>query len=158
MNDTEKWPGVTPAYDFVKPSYDWMLHRLKAANGRIQNIMNFSATVAFAAPVLAKAVIPSPSYSSWWFYLALSMFGLVAALWAYGIMSGTVKLASPGEMIKKDEYYGATEWEFKKNMLYNAARAYNHNSDLVRRRGTIAIIQAVAFVVQLAAFGTWILV
>lgn len=157
MNNKDRWPGIVHAYDFVEPSYKWMLSRLRAANGRIQNIMNFSATVMFAAPVLGRSIDSSLQYTAGWFYLALAMFGVIAVLWAYSIASGTVKLPSPGEMLEKKGYYGANEWQFKKNMLYNAKWAYTHNSKLVRCRGNIAIAQTVAFVLQLGGFGVWIL-
>ena len=39
------WPSVNLAYEFVKPSYDWAIHRLNAVDSRIQTFLAFSSTL-----------------------------------------------------------------------------------------------------------------
>ena len=50
-----KWPGVNVAFEFVLPSYQWMLARFEAADTRIQTMTVFAATVMLGVPVLAPA-------------------------------------------------------------------------------------------------------
>ena len=36
-DDDSSYPSIEDAYSFVAPSYDWMVRRFEAINGRLQN-------------------------------------------------------------------------------------------------------------------------
>src|SRR5437660_1283893 len=70
----EKWPGVEAAYDFVIPSYNFLVNRFEAADTRLTMLLTFGATITLGAPILGKAVQPASNFASAWFLLALASF------------------------------------------------------------------------------------
>ena len=60
-------PAVLLAYEFVIPSYQWVIQRLDAVDLRIQTLQAFSATVTLAAPILAATVVKNIDLQSPWF-------------------------------------------------------------------------------------------
>ena len=73
LSPEERWPGVYPAYDFVRASYDWMMHRLNAVESRIQTLMMFSASFTVTGPVLVALLAEEASLKSGWFVAAVAL-------------------------------------------------------------------------------------
>ena len=76
--DVSKYPSVDLAYEFVKPSYDWMLNRFQAIDSKIQGLLTFATAITAAIPVFAKAI--HVNFSSAWFYAAIITYVLFAVL------------------------------------------------------------------------------
>lgn len=47
-----KYPSVELAYPFVKDSYDVLLKRIDALDGKIQTVISLALTVTLAIPVI----------------------------------------------------------------------------------------------------------
>src|SRR5437870_4973286 len=94
-NDAAEYPGVQFAYDYVLPSYDWMLQRVQAAENRIQAVQVFATSFTFGVPAFAKVLNPALSFSAGRFVLAMLAFVVLMILGAITITRSGLKLANP---------------------------------------------------------------
>lgn len=102
MNNTEdKWPSVNLAYDFVKPSYDWLQNRLDAVNRRIEFLLTFSASITIAIPIFMKALFVDIHFDSFWFVFAIVIFIITAIVGIVGRIFGGLILVSPQKLYDK---------------------------------------------------------
>ena len=108
-----KWPAVDLAYEFVRPSYDWVQRRLEAVDNRVQMLMAFAASITLAIPVLAVSAIEEPDFKSVWVFLALANFAVAVVVGAVARLWGGLILVSPKELYQKWLHY--SEWEFNPN-------------------------------------------
>lgn len=154
-DQSNQWPSVGLAFQFIEPSYAWMLDRIGAANNRIQQLQTFSATVTFAAPVLGRSLISDLPFESGWLYLALGMFVLTIGLGTYAVWTGTVKLLNPG--VLHQGHLHKEPWRFKADLIYRAGEAHRHNGELVNKKWNIAVAMTVCFAVEVASLTAWIL-
>ena len=73
----QEWPGAIPAYDFVLPSYTWVIQRVEAADVRIQTLLTFTAAMTVLTTTLAKTAFPMIEFTSVWFILGIGAFLLL---------------------------------------------------------------------------------
>jgi len=128
-----KWPSVPFAYDFVLPSYQWMLSRLEAIDGRIQGILTFAATFTLGMPLIGKSIIKDISFTSRYFLGALGVFSIIVAYSVVRLSWGHLQLANPGVIHQKWLHLSAHA--FKLRALYWASRHFNENTILVNTKG-----------------------
>jgi hypothetical protein len=150
----DKWPSVHLAYEFVKPSYDWLQKRLDAVNARIEFLLTFSSSVTIAAPIFVKALYADVNFWSSWFIATLCIFVVIALVGLIGRMSGGLKLVSPQKLY--DQWLNWSEWEFKKNAIYWAGKHFEYNASLVRRKANFAIGMSVLLVLEVVFIVTWV--
>lgn len=149
-----KWPSVEIAYEFVKPSYDWMQNRLDAVNTRIEFFLTLSSSVTVAAPIFAKALYTDIEFGAWSFKVAMAVFGLIIATGVWGRIYSGLKLVSPERLY--DKWLKWTEWEFKKNAIYWAGKHFKHNASLVNRKANFAIAMGILFALEVVFMVLWI--
>jgi len=148
------WPGVALSYEFVRASFDWSLQRIEAATDRLQNLLTYSATLTFTAPVVAKAINDQADYESLFFIGALAIF-LVITLAGLWLRNGVaVDLLSANKLY--DDLSGQGEWEFKKNLLSYAGDSQDKNlkriNTLAKRTGYLSVL----FAVEVVLLAVWI--
>jgi len=152
----DMYPAVGLAYDFVQPSYDWLLSRIEATTARVQQTMAFAATVTFAAPVFITRFFPSIATDSPFLHSALGLFVAILGLGTWALASGgTVKLVSPGKLYNR--HLHKTEWQFKKDMIWWAHEAALHNGGMADRRGNVAVGLASGLGLEVLCFVLWII-
>lgn len=152
----ENYPGVSLAYEFVRPSYDWMTNRVTAAESRVLQFLGLSAVVTFGAPVLARAMLPELSLQSPILYAAIGVFVGILACGVAALGWGTIKLPHPGIIWKR--YLRKDEWTFKKDMVYQSVDAFDHNGRLVNRMGRFITAMAILFGLEVLLFVLWVVV
>src|SRR5581483_7624057 len=85
------YPAVAYAYEFVLPSYDWAVRRFEGSETRLHNLQTYSATIAFGAPVAAKAISATPNFDSMLFVAGVACFVLVVTVATFArLMWGTL--------------------------------------------------------------------
>lgn len=153
----DKYPGIEFAYEFVQPSFDCMVGRLDAARNGLQRIQAFAATLIFAFPAIAVAAKPNISFQSFWLYAAIAVFVSVIVV---GVMAGAfvgpMQLIHPGILYKK--WLRLSEPEFKKNVIFFAGEAFNHNSKQVNNMGNAARILNYLVGAEVLLLVAWLLI
>lgn len=153
-NEESKYPSVDLAYEFVKPSYDWLQNRLDAVNGRIEFLLTFSSSITIAAPVFVKALFRDISFGSCWFVGAIVVFVLIALVGLMGRISSGLKLISPQKLYNK--WLGWSEWEFKKNAIYWAGKHFQHNALLINKKANFGIAMTILLAIEVVFIVLWI--
>jgi hypothetical protein len=149
------YPGVEWAYDYVVPSYTWMLTRLQAADTRIQAIQGFAVTFTFGVPAVARALNLSISFSAGRFYLAILCFALLMIIGTVAQARGSVKLANPALFYQNWLHFGA--WEFKKAAVYWAGQHFEINGGLIQAKSRAAVAMTALFLVELVFLVAWLI-
>ncbi len=151
----EQYPSVELAYEFVKPSYDWMLNRIEAINSKIQNLITFATTLTAATPILIKAVFDNVVFDSVLFYLAMVCYVLIAVI---GIIAlrGSVRLINPTILYNK--WLDKSPWKFKKDNVYWAGVDFNENKKRVEHKTHRRDIMAFLLLVEVICILVWIVV
>lgn len=148
------YPGVNPAFEFVQPSYSWMITRMESSFSRIQALLTIASTVTLGVPAFAVSMKRDISLLSPWFitaallYVAIITIGLVARDW------GDLILLDPGKLYQQSLHL--TEWEFKKDVVYFAGQHFAHNQALANRKATLSRIMSVMFAAEVVALLIWL--
>ena len=153
LSPEERWPGVYPAYDFVRASYDWMVHRLNAVESRIQTLMMFSASFTVTGPVLVALLAEEASLKSGWFVAAVALALLNLLIGAVARAYGGLKLLGVQRIY--EEWLERTDWEFKRSAVYWAGSHFERNSDLVNRKSKAVTAMTLAFILEAAFMLVW---
>jgi hypothetical protein len=154
VNDEEpKYPSVGLAYEFVKPSYDWMLNRLQAIDSKIQGLLTFATAITAAIPVFAKAI--HVNFSSAWFYAAIITYVLFAVLGIVGLRFGKVRLINPE--ILYNRWVNKTIWQFQKDGIYFAGKDFKDNKNLIERKSLFRDFMAILFVGEVLCVIVWVI-
>jgi len=155
-NEGSQYPSVELAYEFVKPSYDWLQNRLDAVNSRIEFLLTFVSSVTVAAPIFVRALFSDIGFGSLWFKAAVVVFVLSAIVGIIGRIYSGLKLISPQKLY--DEWLSWSEWEFKKNVLYWAGQHFKYNASLVNRKANFAIVMSLLLVAEIVFIVLWVAV
>ena len=129
------YPGIKHAYEFVVPSYQWMVARFESTAGRLQALQTAAVAIALGVPTVGKAIRPDISFSAAPFISAALLAALVLLLAGVGRTYGAIALANP--MVLYTKYLHLEEWEFKKNALYWAGEHFQSNLVLVNRKARL---------------------
>ena len=144
----ENMPGLDLAYEFVQPSYQWLLSRFEAANARLQTMQAVVASVSLAVPAFAKLLDPALSFADARFVLAALAFLAAMAVGVVGLQTGTVRLARPKQL--RDNFLTLPKAQFKYDALCWAAEHFDQNTAAVERKWLCAWTMLVLFLVELA--------
>jgi hypothetical protein len=157
INDEEKrYPSVDLAYNFVKPSYDWMLSRFEAANSKIQGLLTFSATITAAFPILVKAIFNDVDFSSPWFYGAIIAFIFLVLTGIVGRRLGSIVLVHPEVLYEKYLYY--SHWRFQQTIIYWAGKHFNMNNKIIVKKAWCTDIMTIFLLGEILCIAIWIAV
>lgn len=148
-------PGVGLAYEFVIPSYGWLLTRLEAADNRIQTLQVVAATFTAAIPAAAKTFNPNVVFERWQFIWAMLAFCVVLLIGVVARVRGGITLANPSVLWK--EYLRFQDWEFKKTALYWAGQHFEKNGGLINQKARAAVAMTVVFGVEMLLLASWVI-
>lgn len=151
--DTSLYPSVDLAYDFVKPSYDWMITRLETINGKIQELLTFSATITAALPVIVKATFSRLSFISPWFLGAIATFIILTVIGILRARMGSVSLPHPKALY--DKYLHCSHWEFQQRVIYWAGEHFAKNKACIDKKALFRDIIAFGLLIEILCFVLW---
>lgn len=149
-----QYPSVELAYEFVKPSYDWMLDRLEAANNKIQHLLTFSASITAVLPLVSKAIFSEISFNSGWFYSTIFVFILLVITGIIAKRIGNITLVNIESLYEKYLHY--SNWEFKRNMLFWAVKHLNANKKNVNTKNLLLDIMTILLLCEIIFAVIWI--
>jgi len=148
----EKYPGVELAYDLAVDSYDAVIKRIDVMNGRLQTMIAFATTTTAVVPTVANA--RGLTFRSWFFYLAISVFGLIILIGTTEQLRGTIKMLNPDLFFEK--WLDLSEWEFKKDFIAFAGESFDHNKKLLDRKWRASVYVTVLFVLEVVFLVAWV--
>ena len=134
--DPKDYPSLDLAYDLAWKSHAMLFSRIDAAEGRLQRVEAFAATLTFAAPVLVRSLDPQASFASWWLYCALIAFAIILLLGVVSRFKANTHALSPAVMYNK--WLGQSQPEFKKNAIYFLGRMFDHNRTVINTKGNLS--------------------
>lgn len=149
-----EWPGLAPAQHIVVPSYQWMLTRLEAVDGRIQTLMTLVSIVTIGLPAASRAVGSGRSFESVWFVLAMVLAAVSIGLGASARMRGFIVLPDPMVLYKTSLHL--QEWEFQRDALYFAGEHFAKNRATVEGKHTALIWMTWTFFAELVCLLGWV--
>lgn len=152
-NPKTQFPGVTVAYDFVQPSYEWMIARLDAAHDRIGKLGALAATVTIG--LLAVTINADIAYPSYWLWAALCFFGLTIVLGVIGAHYGSLKLLAITQLAQA--HLHKREWELKKDLVIWAGENYALNWRRVEVTYRWLLAMTIAFGLEVFCLLIWLL-
>ena len=150
----EDMPGLNLAYDYVQPSYQWLLSRFEAGNTRLQTMQAVVASVSLAVPAFAKLLDQALSFADARFVLAAGAFLAAMAVGVVGRQTGAVRLAHPRGL---RDWLTLPEAQFKYNALYWAGEHFDHNVAAIERKWRCAGAVLALFLVELVLLVSWAL-
>jgi hypothetical protein len=150
----DQWPAIVFAYDFVKPSYDWMVSRLEAAVTRSQAILAIATTITLGFPVLGVAVNKTISFRSWSFAIAIVSFFALVLVGLVARHTGDLTLMSPGALYNHAAHM--SEWEFKRYVLYYAGKHFDDNVAVTNQKVRLGTAMSALLVLEASGFLVWL--
>ncbi len=148
-----QYPSMNLAYEFVKPSYDWLQNRLNAVNTRIEFLLTLSFSITVAIPIFMSALIDDIDFGAWWFVAIIVVFIIIALIGLVERMFGGIKLVSPQKLY--DEWLELSAWEFKRSSIYWAGKNFQDNASLINRKANCGIAMTVLLVIEIIFILLW---
>lgn len=145
---------VEAAFAFVLPSYQMMLSRYEAADGRLNSLLGTIATLTLAAPLIAKSINPEINFVSWWFLLAMAAFLVSLVVGIRARVSGFITLPSPRLLYER--HLSDPLPEFRRRQIQLAGKHFHKNADAIRGKGNVAIALTVLLGCEIALLVAWI--
>jgi hypothetical protein len=153
--DISQYPSVDLAYDFVKPSYDWMVTRFEAINSKIQGLLTFSVTITAAIPVIIKSIFNNISFTPW-FTGALIAFIILVIIGVIGMRIGAIALLNPKTLYNK--YLYCSHWEFQQRVLSWAGKHFSKNKATIDTKALFRDIMIGILLIEILCFVLWVIV
>ena len=145
------------AYDFVMPSYYWMLQRLDSVERRLQGLLLYFSTLTFAMPVATIAIAgESKTFNglNWAPIVAVGCYLLATVLGIYARACGKFILAYPESMVLEKQVE-KTIPEFQRNRISLSDEHYKSNIKLVSRKSIVADIMSAILLVEVICWLWW---
>lgn len=149
-----QFPSVELAYEFVKPSYDWMLIRFEAVNNKIQNLLTFAVSITAALPLFTKAIFDEVNFCSGWFYSIIVFFAFLVIIGVIGMRIGVITLVHPEKLF--NECLNLSNWEFRKTMIFWAGEHFNANNKIIDKKCLLRDIMIIFLLVEILFAIVWI--
>ena len=157
MAENSEWqderPGVDLAYGRIQSSYDWVLSRLNAVEGRIQALMVFSASFILTAPALVAATGSAITLASPVFLLAVGIATLNLIVGTVTRARGLIKL--PGIYTDPREWLELSAYWFKFYAVEEATEHFEVNVRTVNGKGKVVIRMTILFLLETACLVIW---
>jgi len=152
--DERKFPSVELAYPIAVTAYEVALKRLDTMDGRLQTIVAFAVSVygGFVSFASGSRI----SFASCWFLVATLLCIFAVGLGIYGRLSGNVRMLKPSHLYA--EWLSDNKWEFQKDMIYHAGKAFDENMSLVASKWRTSVYVTVLFAIEVAGLTVWVLV
>ena len=144
------------AFEFVTPSYTWMLHRLEAVERRIEGLLTFIAAVTLAIPLATMAMVDGAAQFDHWSVIVTGAIALACVLGAVmlrleGRQTGTIVLVDPGRLDRLSKEAPA----FCAELLYFAGQHFDRNEKLIRTKTRVADRMSLLLLVEIIAGAIW---
>lgn len=150
------YPSVDLAYEFVKPSYDWMIRRIEAMNAAIQYLITLAVTIIAAFPVVAKLISPGINFVSPLFIVAMVLFASLVVIGCIAIRMGRLSLLNP--KVLYDKYLYLSHWEFQQQTLYFAGEQFIKNNNRINKKANMRDFMTILLLVEIILLIIWIAV
>lgn len=150
----EEFPSVELAYPIAINAYEVALKRLDTMDGRLQTIVAFAVSV-FGGFVSFASGSKIP-FGACWFVIATLACVIATGLGVYGRLSGDVKMLKPSNLFA--EWLSNEKWEFQKDVIYYAGKAFDENMNLVTKKWRISVYVTILFAIEVAGLTVWVLV
>ena len=147
------YPGVITAYEFVRPSYDWMLARFEAADNRLRLLQAFAVTATTALLGAFKTANPNLQFTDWRFVVAALLFAALMGVGCFGWLRGGVMLANP--RIFQEKWLRYREWEFKKNAVFWSAEHFRLNDQQIKNKSRLTAYMLALLLLELGLLFAW---
>ena len=141
------------AYDFVLPSYQFMVGRMEAADARISTLLTTVSSFTLGIPLLAKATMPNIEFRSAWFGGAIAFALLAFGCGVAGRIRGRIVLPNPSILYQK--FLHKSPWTFKKDAVYFAGQHFTANSQAIDEKGRLTIWISVVMFLSILSFMVW---
>lgn len=151
--DEQQYPAVGRAYDFVLPSYQWVVSRFESADTRLTAVLTLASTLTLGAPVIGKSVREDISFTAPLFITAMVLFIAAAVVGLIGRLYGRLSLPDPALLYS--ETLHESEWEFRKNALYFAGVHFARNAKTIRVKGYMAVAVTVGLFLEVLVLIGW---
>lgn len=150
----KSYPGVDLAYDLAVDSYEPLVRRLDAIDGRLQTAMGFAATTMAVVPSVASA--RNLSFASILFWLAFATLVFIIAVGSHARHYGEIKLLNPAQLENYETWLGYEPWQFKTTFIHWAGEHFQLNKDLIEWKWKRSVAITIAFFVQVVFLVAWV--
>lgn len=152
-SDDKEFPSVELAYPIAINAYELALKRLDTMDGRLQTIVAFAVSVfgGFVSFASGSKIL----FGSCWFVIATLSCVSAAGLGVYGRLSGDVRMLKPTNLFVG--WLSNEPWEFQKDMIYHAGKAFDENMNLVTKKWRISVYVTILFATEVAGLTVWVL-
>lgn len=150
----QHFPGIPLAYDFVRPSLEFMQKRLETMETRIRALLTLMATITLAVPAFVTSTRTPAAFSHPLFWVALALAGLGLTLGIYSQLHAEIRWPSPHKLFRKTLRYGGLQ--FQAYMLQRAGEAFIANKTEVERLSRIANLIGLLLIGEVVVFALWI--
>ena len=157
-------PSLSLAYEFVKPSYDWALHRITSVEQRIDGILGLAGAITVAIPLGVAALgrvqamplntIFNSQAANITGGCALATFVIAFILGIIARQWGSLYLARLGDF-DKEGWLDYERNKFHREMILLAGEDLEHNIELVGTRSTLANVMCGVLVLELFLGLAW---
>lgn len=148
----DEFPSIEAGFSFVVPSYAWLLTRIEAADGRLNQNLALASTITAGVPAVARAVQPNISFASGYFLIAVLLFLAGAVIALIARMKGGVLLPNPAAIY---EQLDDEPERFKANAIYFAGTHFQHNVALAQAKLTAAVLATACLVLEVVSLMIW---
>ena len=148
------YKSVNLAYDIAVDSYDVLVKRLEAMDGRLQTMLALFASSTVA--VLAIAANRKLDFHSKWFYWAVGLMALALITTTLARLYGTIDVLDPSKL-NTNKWLACSEWEFKNLIIQAAAEAFTKNKTLLDEKWTYSIVVIFIFSLGAACLAMWVI-
>jgi hypothetical protein len=148
------YPAVDSAYDLAVTACDNIIKRLDSVDGKLQTILGFAAGITAGVPAIGGA--RGVSFYSIWFYLAVVAMFAAVVLGIYARLAGDIMMLNPTTLFQK--WLHLSEWEFKKDFIRFAGKAFESNSRLVYRKWLLTIWVSIILFLEAVFLAIWVVV
>jgi hypothetical protein len=142
--ESEKYPGIKPAYPLALESYQWATKRFDAIDSRIQTTLGFGMSFTLAAPAAFSAL--KLKIQEGWLIPAICLFVLAFLIGITGRLKGKLTIITPKALY--DQWLHFPEPEFQKNLIFFAGQHLETNTRLIAIKQRLLVAATIIFFLE----------
>jgi hypothetical protein len=148
----QDYPGVEMAYPLALGAYEVMQKRMDAVENRLQTLIGFATTLSLA--IIAAVSGKGFNFHSRLFYAAIALYAAGIAVGYYARLWGSLLLFDPSKAFRESLRW--SEWEFKKNAIDLAGKAFTANRRVINYKGWLTAVAATLFLFEAVCLAVWL--
>ena len=149
----EKYPSVKLAYQLAIDSYEELRRSRDSIHKFLNSLLSIALSLLLAVPLVGKAFDLTPkSCDKACLYAVIGVFVFALAVCLCGLVGRLkykVPMIDPRKLFKNKLHL--SEWEFKKDMIYEAGQAFDSSSSSLENKWRWAIATTVCLILQIVA-------